>query len=144
MWFNIPIFTDGHNLDLEFSEGIVHTWHEVTAIADGSTQDHKLFGVEFLLYEADVPIGEMTEQFQGYANIELNEHGLLYVKLREEPNSHTGFGFGRIAQLGLDERMRLCRAYLSWDSPGAGTPQVDWHYALEGLPYKVYNTSGPL
>jgi hypothetical protein len=137
VWLRIPIDVTRQHFTLRLRSPLPTAWHEVTIIADGDRDTERLSGVEVWLGDvADLSIDRIADQFRDLENVNVEKaHGLLYIQLRKETRSEPGFGFGRIAAIGIDPSGDLAAVRVPWDAPGAGTPVVNPSRALAGLSY---------
>jgi hypothetical protein len=108
----------------------------VTAICDRDIQG-RLFGVEILLYEDErINYALGTTHLQKCDNIYIEQQTSIYVHLRKERMLERGSGFGRTAQVYLDDLDQIAYIMLPWIESGAATPRVDAFMAMSGLKYE--------
>ena len=143
MWLKIPVYSTSTDLILQFGSLPPADRYEVTAICDRDSEGG-LHGIELFLYEEPKIVFEkVREQFHGFENIYTEEHGMIYISLREEEAATRGPGFGRTAQVGIDKEGYLSLVHIAWSAPGAATPSVNPSVALAGLAHRIGEPQRP-
>ncbi|MBA3948197.1 MAG: hypothetical protein H0X37_27055 [Herpetosiphonaceae bacterium] len=138
MRYEFTIYSTEKHLFLKIGHQHPHIWYTTTAIVDRDYQE-RMFGIELFLYleEKLTSIWDKIEQqFQDFDNINIDEHGMMYISIRDEKLIRPGPGFGRSVRLGIDQVGLLSMVQIPWDEVGAATPIATPSHALAGLLYQ--------
>lgn len=129
------IYSTAEYLYMSFDQRRPAIWYEDTTCIVDSDEDGCIFGMELLIYEENrINFALIQEQFSSVQQVTTYNDGLVYIMFRSYSGKRVN-GFGRRADIGINEDGKLSAIRFAWVSEGAGVPFVDPAKALACVNY---------
>jgi hypothetical protein len=133
----MDIYSNQNIFYIRFTSSAITSWKTGITIINDQDASGRLFGSEVFLYQdPQIIIESIEKQFANSEYISIYD-GLMYIIFRKQELSKRGRGFGRSGVIGIDNEGLISIIFFPWHESGSANPIIDYKIALNGLEYKM-------